>query len=681
MIEHKSKENLNRREFLKRSTIAAAAIGAGLNVRPLYAARKKQALIGKGKKVIVLGLDGMDPILSERMIKAGKLPNFAKLSKQGSFKVLGTSIPPQSPVAWANFINGAGPGSHGIFDFIHRDPNRQVAPFFSIAETVKGEGYWQTGDYKLQLDFWPFNHKPAKTVLLRQGVPFWDYLDKAGICSVFYDLPSNYPPSPSKYGNHRCLSGLGTPDLLGTYGTYQHYAEDGPVRTIEEGGGRRSMLYFEADTAHAKLIGPPNSFLKEPEPTTIDFLVHRDRNTNSAVVEIQKHRILLKKGQWSNWIKLDFEITMPSFLPNRHVGGICRFYLQQVSPNFRLYVSPINADPSDSALQLTEPPEFIKEVSDRLGLFYTTGFQEDHKALSNKVFTDEEYRIQAGIVLQERLNLLEYALQDYDDGLLFFYFSSTDLQSHMFWWDSDMKHPTRSAEDAQKYFRHLQEIYSKLDSVLGNLLSRYGDKATIIVMSDHGFANFKRQFNLNTWLRQNGYLHPADCTSIMADADWSRSRAYGLGINGLYLNLKGRERYGIVEPGREQEQLIQELITRLEAVHDFNGRAVISKVHRTDTAYSGPATALAPDLVIGYSRDYRASWDTCLGGINADVLLDNDSAWSADHCADVSEVPGVIFSNRPIKADNPALVDLAPSILTEFGLKVPSSMQGGNIFA
>jgi len=107
MIEHKSKENLNRREFLKRSTIAAAAIGAGLNVRPLYAARKKQALIGKGKKVIVLGLDGMDPILSERMIKAGKLPNFAKLSKQGSFKVLGTSIPPQSPVAWANFINGA----------------------------------------------------------------------------------------------------------------------------------------------------------------------------------------------------------------------------------------------------------------------------------------------------------------------------------------------------------------------------------------------------------------------------------------------------------------------------------------------------------------------------------------------------------------------------------------------
>jgi hypothetical protein len=477
------------------------------------------------------------------------------------------------------------------------------------------------------------------------------------------------------------LSGLGTPDLLGTYGTYQYYAEDGPVRTREEGGGRRSMLYFEADTTHAILIGPPNTFLKEPKPTAIDFVVHRDRQADSAVIEIQGHKILLKKGQWSDWTKLDFKIIMPSFLPNKLISGICRFHLQQVSPNFRLYVSPINSDPSDSVLQVTEPPKFIKQISDRLGLFYTTGFQEDHKALSNKVFTDEEYRIQAGIVLQERLNLLEYALQNYDDGLLFFYFSSTDLQSHMFWWDSDMKHPTRSAEDAQKYFRHLQEIYSKLDSVLGNLLSRYDNKATIIVMSDHGFTNFKRQFNLNTWLLQNEYLYPADCTSIMTDADWSKTMAYGLGINGLYLNLKGRERYGIVEPGGEREQLIQELMTKLEAVRDFNGRAVISKVHRTDKVYSGPATALAPDLIVGYSRNYRASWAACLGGITADVLLDNDSAWSADHCADVSEVPGVIFSNRYIKADNPALVDVAPSLLTEFGLKIPSSMQGKNIFA
>lgn len=677
MMTHSNNREFDRREFLKKSTVAAAALATGFGVRPAYAAKKKT--YARRKKVIIIGIDGMDPRLSQRMTKAGKLPNFAKLANRGGFRALGTSIPPQTPVAWSNFINGAGPGSHGIFDFIHRNPERQCAPFFALAETVAGVGYWEVGDHKIQLNFWPFNHKLPATLLRRQGIPFWDYLDRAGISSTFYDLPCNYPPSPSKYGYHRCLSGMGTTDLLGGYGTYQHFAEDGPLRTKHEGGGKRSMLFFENETARAKLIGPRNNFLKDPELVIIDFTVHRDTEAKSAVIEIQKHQIVLKEGQWSRWVKLDFEMSKPGF--NQHISGICRFYLQEVTPNLRLYVSPINADPSDSAIKLTEPPKFIKEMSNRLGLFYTTGFQEDHKALSNKVFTDAEYAVQADYVLQERLNLLEYALENYDDGLLFFYFSSTDLQAHMFWWDSDEKHPVRSAADAKKYFNKIHKLYEKMDSVMGDILKRYGDKATIIVMSDHGFANFKRQFNLNTWLRENGYLHPPDSTSIMSDVNWSRTRAYGLGINGLYLNLKGRERDGIVESGWQREELLNELVSKLDAVRDHNGRRVIRKVHRADKVYSGPATALAPDLVIGYCRDYRASWATCLGDMTEQVLLDNDSAWSADHCADVSEVPGVIFSNRPIAASAPSLVDVAPSVLTEFGLKVPSTMEGKNVFA
>jgi len=670
------KIRLNRREFLKRSAVTAATVGTGFGIKRVYALKGKSSVAEK--KVIVIGIDGMDPRLSQEMMNEGKLPNFDKLRKSGGFSILGTSIPPQSPVAWANFINGAGPGSHGIFDFIHRHPEEQCVPFFSVTETVAGKGYWEIGDHKLQLDFWPFNHKPPATLLRRQGIPFWDYLDEAGIYSTFYDLPSNYPPSPSKYGRHRCLAGMGTPDMLGTYGTYQHFSEDGPLVTKDEGGGKRSMLFFENETARAKLIGPRNDFLKNPEPVTIEFVVYRDIKAKAAVIEIQKHRIPLKEGQWSHWVKLDFEMSKPGF--NRHINGICRFYLPEVSPNFRLYVSPINADPSNPAIKLTEPPAFVKEISNRLGLFYTTGFQEDHKALSNKVFTDEEYRIQADYVLQERLNLLDYALENYDDGLLFFYFSSTDLQAHMFWWDTDEKHPTRSAEDAVKYFNHLKGIYGRMDSVVGDIMKRYGDKATIIVMSDHGFANFKRQFSLNSWLRENGYLYPPDSTSILRDVDWSKTRAYGLGMNGLYLNLKGRERDGIVEAGGEREELVEELINKLEAVRDVNGRNVIHKAHRTDKTYTGPATRLAPDIVVGYSRGYRASWATCLGDMTKEVLLDNDSAWSADHCADASEVPGVIFSNKPIGADAPSLVDVAPSILTEFGLNIPHSIEGKNIF-
>jgi predicted AlkP superfamily phosphohydrolase/phosphomutase len=674
-------KKVNRREFLKQSTWAATALATGVTANPVFAARSKKT-VSRGKKVIVIGFDGMDPMLAGRMMADGRLPNLERLRRQGGYRVLGTSVPPQSPVAWASFINGAGPGSHGIFDFIHRDPARQVSPFFAAAETVPGEGYLGLGDHNIQLDFWPFNHKQSRTVLKRQGTPFWDYLDAAGIESTFYDLPSNYPPSPSQYGNHRCLSGMGTPDLLGGYGTYQHFAEDGPPEMKSEGGGKRSRIDFEGDTSRpVTLQGPKNTLLKEPRPATIDFVVHRDKDAGAAVIEIQNHTIMLKQGEWSRWVRLDYELSMPAIMPDKDVSGICRFYLQEVTPNFRLYATPVNADPSDPAIQITEPPEFSQALAEKLGLFYTTGFQEDHKALSNKVFTDEEFVRQADYVLQERLNLLEYALEHYDDGLLFFYFSSTDMQSHMLWWDTAAKHPYRSTAEAEKYFRHIQGLYIRMDGVVGDLLKRYGEEAHIMVMSDHGFANFKRQFNLNTWLRDNGYLGPPDCTSILAeDVEWSKSRAYGLGMNGLYLNLIGRERDGCVDPGREREQLLEELTSKLEAVRDFDGRRVISKVRRSDTLYAGSALDYAPDLIVGYSRDFRCSWKTALGGITDEILLDNESAWAADHCMDASVVPGVLFSNRPIAVPNPSLVDLAPSILTEFGLTIPSTMTGRNIF-
>jgi hypothetical protein len=473
---------------------------------------------------------------------------------------------------------------------------------------------------------------------------------------------------------------MGTPDMLGSYGTYQHFAEAGPTERVDEGGGMRSRLVFDDETARARLVGPEDALLKKPRPIEIPFLVHRDREADAAVIEIQGHKMVLRAGQWSPWTRLDFTMSTPSFVPAQGVRGICRFYLQQVAPTFRLYVTPINMDPAAPAQKISEPDSFVKDLAAHLGPFYTTGFQEDHKARSNGVFTDDEYARQAGMVLDERLALFDRAVDDFEDGLLFFYFSSSDLQSHIFWWDSDDKHPIRTGPEAKARFAHVQGLYSKLDAVIGGLWDRYGDNATIIVMSDHGFANFGRQFNLNSWLRAWGYLGPPECTSIMKDVDWSQTLAYGLGINGLYLNLKGRERDGLVEPGEQQEAVLAELIARLQAVTDVDGKRVIRGVYRSDRLYHGDATALAPDLIVGYARNYRASWATCLGDLTGDILLDNDSAWSADHCADALEVPGVLFSNRSIRGRAPALVDIAPTILAEFGIPTPPQMDGKNVF-
>jgi predicted AlkP superfamily phosphohydrolase/phosphomutase len=668
---------VSRRQLLV-GTAAAATGAAGIAAGNYWLGSRRRASRSAGKKVIIVGVDGMDPRLSEAMMKAGQLPNLDKLRRGGGFRDLGTSTPPQSPVAWASFINGAGPGTHGIFDFIHRHPEEQCVPFYSAAETVAGEGGWDVGDYRIPLNFWPFNHKLPETVLRRQGTPFWDYLDAAGVPTTFFDLPSNYPPSPSHYGHHRCICGMGTPDMLGSYGTYQHFSEDGPEETTDDGGGQRTRLKFEDETARAQIVGPENGLLKKPVPIKVDFLVHRDRSSNAVVVEVQGQKIVLKVGQWSPWTRLEFALSPYTAVPGQTISGICRFYLQETVPNCRLYITPINMDPAAPALKISEPESFIKDVSARLGPFYTTGFQEDHKARSNGVFGDDEYARQANIVLEERLALLEYAIDNYDDGLLFFYFSSSDLQSHIFWWNSDEKHPIRTDSEAKKYFGNIHRLYQKLDAVIGELVDRYGSRATIIVMSDHGFANFGRQFNLNSWLRSQGYLGPPECTSIMRDVDWSQTLAYGLGINGLYLNLKGRERDGLVEPGEQREAILTELISRLESVTDSEGQKVIRGVYRSDKIYTGNATALAPDLIVGYHRGYRASWATCLGDLTDEVLMDNDSAWSADHCADALEVPGVLFCNHAVQAQSPSLVDLAPTILAEFGIKTPSSMVGKN---
>jgi predicted AlkP superfamily phosphohydrolase/phosphomutase len=678
-----SRKKLDRRTFLKRSAIVGAAGAAAVAAGSYWLGGTTRVSRSVGKKVIVIGIDGMDPGLSESMMREGLLPHLDRLRQGGGFRRLGTSIPPQSPVAWANFINGAGPGSHGIFDFIHRHPQEpwgERNPFYGAAETIPGEGAWEVGDHRLTLDFWPFNHRPAATVLRRQGVPFWDYLDAAGVPSTFYDLPCNYPPSPSHHGHHRCLCGMGTPDMLGTYGTYQHFAEDGPAETLHESGGRRSRLTFEAETARVVLVGPTDSMRRESRPVTVEVHVHRDRRANAAVLEFQGQRILLREGDWSRWARIDFALSTPWFVPSQSASGICRFYLQQVAPNFRLYVSPVNIDPAAPAMQVSEPGSFVQDVAGRLGAFPTAGFQEDYQARKNDLFVDDEFARQANTVLEERLALFDYAVENYDDGLLYFYFSSSDLQSHMFWWNSNEPHPTRSAAEAQRYFGHVRRLYQRLDALVGDLLDRYGSRATIIVMSDHGFANFGRQFNLNSWLRNQGYLGPMECTSVLRDVDWSRTAAYGLGINGLYLNLKGRERDGIVEPGDEQEALLTELAGRLVEVRDTDGRQVIRGVYRADRVYSGTATALAPDLIVGYARGYRASWATCLGDLSEEVLEDNNQAWSADHCADALEVPGVLFCNRAIRAASPALVDVAPSILSEFGLQTPASMVGRNIF-
>lgn len=623
-------------------------------------------------KLIILGIDGMDPLLLRRFIAAGEMPHFAALAAQGSFLPLQTSIPPQSPVAWANLITGMNPGGHGIFDFIHRDP-ATLTPFFSSSQVKAPE-------HNLRVGGWVIPVSEGKVELLRHGKAFWQYLDERKIPTVVVRMPDNFPPAPEQ---GKSLAGLGTPDLLGGYGTFSFYT-DAPIFTPGPvGGGVIYPVRVVDDRIEAQLHGPMNSFRKGNPELTIPYTVDLDTVEPVARFTIQDQQFILRVGEWSSWIRVTF-----TFVPGlESITGICRFYLKGTRPQFELYVSPLNIDPANPALPLSTPQDYSRDLVRDVGPFYTQGIAEDTKALTASVFSDDEYLQQAHLVFEDQRRLFLHELARFRTGLFFYYFSSIDQNSHTFWRAIDQKSPAYNAQLAAKYGHVIEDYYVKMDSMLGEALKAADADTTVLVVSDHGFAPFRRSFNLNTWLVDNGYLvlrggaRPRSGLNIFADADWSKTRAYGLGLNGLYLNLRGREKNGIVNPGAEADALQVEIAAKLGAVRDpKDGQLVITRVDRASEAYFGSATALAPDIIVGYNRGFRVGWDSVLGGMPANILEDNSEPWSGDHCIDYTLVPGVVLSNRKIQAARPSLIDIAPTILADFGIARPSTMQGHNIF-
>jgi predicted AlkP superfamily phosphohydrolase/phosphomutase len=405
-----------------------------------------------------------------------------------------------------------------------------------------------------------------------------------------------------------------------------------------------------------------------------------DPENKVAKISIQDRDILLNEGEWSEWVQVEFPLI--PYL--QRVSGICRFYLREVRPHFKLYVTPINIDPSAPALPISTPGDYSRELWEKVGFFYTQGMPEDTKALSEDILDDEAFLEQARIVLHERLKLFEHELSRFRQGLLFFYFGSSDQLAHMFWHAMDKKHPAHNPNT--KYLHAIKDVYREMDACLGRALEEIDSETTLIVMSDHGFAPFYRSFNLNTWLKKEGYLSLIDESiqgkkEFFQNVDWSKTQAYGLGLNGFYLNLAGREINGIVRPGPQKEKLINEIIRKLLKVKDpKTNDQVIYRVYRPEDIYSGPYIKDAPDLLIGYNWGYRASWETTIGKLPKEIFADNTNKWSGDHCIAAELVPGIILSNKKIKITEPSLHDLAPTILAEFGIDKESMMVGESIF-
>jgi predicted AlkP superfamily phosphohydrolase/phosphomutase len=615
-------------------------------------------------RLIVVGLDGQDPKLTDQFMKEGILPNFSALAKSGSYTRLKTTYPAVSPVAWSSFSTGAHPARHNIFDFLDRD-RRTYLPLLSSTRIGKVDKVLRIGRYRIPL-------RRPELRLLRKSKPFWTILGEHRIWSTILRVPITFPPDRF-YGAE--LSAMCVPDLLGTQGTFLLFTTRPAGHAFQEGGLRRHVT-LEGDRVQTSLEGPENTFLEGTPPLTLPLSVRLDRNNRQAHVTIGDATASLTHGKLSDWIALSFPAV-----PGITVKGLTRLLVTEMDEYFSLYVSPINLDPDSPAMPISHPPYYATYLANSQGSFATLGLAEDTWALNEGVTDDATFLQQAYDIDRERETMFFSALDRLRRGSLVCVFDATDRIQHMFWRDIDQGHPAGKGRKGNPHAQAIRDLYRHNDALVGRVRARLGNDDVLMVISDHGFSSFRRGVNLNQWLLREGYLTlkpgAEGRAQWLRDVDWSGTRAYALGLTGLFLNLKGREAEGTVSPGAEAQKLKAEIAAKLRGLRDQERNTVgINEAFETAALYSGPYLENAPDFVIGYNAGYRTSWDCASGVVAGPIFEDNLKPWSGDHCIDPRLVPGVFFCNRKMDAKEPSLIDIAPTALRLFGIDPPAYMDG-----
>ena len=648
-------------------------------VRRIIRALKRRKSMGKShvKRVVVLGLDGLSPVIVRRMVDERRLPNVAQLAECGTLRPLATTVPSISPVAWSSFQTGVYPARHNIYDFLTVD-RKTYLPDLSSAHIGAPKRRVKLGKWSIPIG------KP-EIRLLRKSQPFWKILGDHGIFSTVIRVPVTFPPE--KFDG-LSLSAMCVPDIIGSQGTFTYFTTRGA--DAEHTGGVRVAVERDGDVLRSHFVGPDDPTAAEPKPLELPFTVKPNGGKHGAVrLEMNGKKYDLNPGEYSDWIPIEFKASL-----GVKVRGTTRLLVLETEPaqpviapaqpdtvpEFEMYATPINIDPDRPALPISHPFTYAVYLSKLYGRYATLGLAEDTWALNEGVIDEGAFLDQVWRIHDEREKMFFDALEKTRKGLVVCVFDASDRVQHMFWRYLDDDHPANEGKNTTEYAGALEDMYVRMDDLVGRTIERLGDDEVLFVISDHGFDAFKRGFNVNGWLRDNGYLHLKDDVSTgvdwFADVDWSRTRAFGLGLGGIFLNVKGREAQGIVDPA-DVPALKAEIKEKLTGLKDqASGEVAIEEVYDLAETYAGPYLANAPDLVVGYRPGYRVSWESVTGKVVEGAFHDNTKRWSGDHCIAAKYVPGIFFCNRPVDGEQPSLVDMAPTIMELFGVEPPGYVEG-----
>ncbi|MDQ7006156.1 MAG: alkaline phosphatase family protein [Acidobacteriota bacterium] len=561
----------------------------------------------------------------------------------------------------------------------------------------------------------------------RQGTPFWTLAAAAGKKVGVVRVPVTFPAEALPAGS-TMLSGLGVPDMRRRVGSPTLFTSDLSFRNrqnqfsleFKELPARRGVM-------ETSLIGPFNypfhvfvlerareqwkaqglsaaerkekekalvaQLLEDGQPREFNLPLHLEVDDRSLRWEISGQKGELHVGEWSDWVILDFPVNwvIDRLQPLRGMG---RFKLVALEPELQLYFSPVNFHPSCHPVNYSWPPDWAEKMSRKIGLFKTQGWAIDTWSPPSGVGGIDLFVEDMNFTVDAYERMMDAALAEGDIDVYVQIFYFTDRAGHMFWQQLDPQHPLYDPELADKYEQEMRKVYQRMDRLVGKARRAAGEDTLFLVLSDHGFSSFRRQININTWLYQHGYLalsgqvgtrnleqlfdkHVTQ-VNVLSGIDWSRTRAWAMGLGSIYINVVGREPQGIVMPGEEYDRLVAELKEGLEgAVDEATGLKPVARIYTRDEMYEGYDPDKIADLRMANILGYRVSWQDALGGLSTRVFEDNERVWSGDHCSlDPAEVRGILFVNRQLKVEDPAIMDIAPSILATLGLEPDARLDG-----
>jgi predicted AlkP superfamily phosphohydrolase/phosphomutase len=619
-------------------------------------------------RLVMLGFDGVDPDWLEDFIKQGKLPALAKLTTAHggrAYRRLRSTNPPQSPVAWTSFATGTHPGAHGIFDFIGRSFGGDAMPVIPKVATTS---------FEVQ----PSGPPVARN--LRTGQPFWQLLGNAAVRVVALNTPYSFPPDPMRDG--RMLSGLGVPDLRETNSTFTYVGTDVTDEQVARppGGGAMIKLAMQGTTGRFELEGPSVPGGKGRMKLPVELSV---QGAKAATLTVGGVSTALKVGELSGFVELSFEREGTTIV------GIARAILLEAGKQTRLFVSPISIHPRTPYSPIAYPTGFSGELADELGhLYKTVGWDHDTSALNAEVIDEAQFLADVEATELDRRAMLDARLAKDDWDLLIWVSTAPDRVSHMFTRLTDPQHPRYDAALAKKYGGAIEAEYARMDQTVARVQSKLKPGDTLLILSDHGFHNYRRGLHVNHWLVSQGLMTlkggaSAAGREFFLDVDWSATKAYALGTGQIYLNRKGREPKGNVTEA-EAPALVKRIRDGLLALRDTEraDAEVVRAIYVGSEVFTGARAADRPDVQVAFAEHYRTSWESILGGAPAAMFADNTKKWSGDHAAsDVADTDGILIANVPLAGEHPAIVDLAPTALGFFGKPVPAHYVGKSVLA